>query len=215
MKALFRILLLTSLAVASLSAQNSLAVGTYTGYNGTFPVAPGSLATAYGIFGNIPVTSLQSYSPLPTTLANTQLTVDGAATPLYFVSSGQINFVVPFGLADGRHTARVVVGGVGGPRRAVLGPALDGGYWLLGLSDPCAAVFEGVPMSAATTGARQLRRLREGAYDVAIGETARDVDTIEDAFAVADLAPASRFARTLRRFALERRTDQLDDGRRA
>lgn len=114
-----------------------------------------------------------------------------------------------------RASARVVVGGAEGLRRAVLGPALDGGYWLLGLSHPCAAVFEGVPMSVGTTGACQLRRLREGAYDVAIGETARDVDTIEDAFAVADLAPASRFARTLRRFAVERRTDQLDDGRRA
>ena len=77
---------------------------------------------------------------------------------------------------------------------AVLGPALDGGYWSVGLRSPSPFVFTGVPMSVETTYAAQRARigtLRLGLYEQ---PRLRDVDTIDDARAVAALAPGTRFA---------------------
>jgi uncharacterized protein len=81
---------------------------------------------------------------------------------------------------------------------AVLGAALDGGYWAIGLRVTDERAFDGVPMSTGTTGARQRRRLRELGMAVAELRPLRDVDTIDDARAVAATAPSTRFAATLR-----------------
>ena len=81
---------------------------------------------------------------------------------------------------------------------AVLGPALDGGYWAIGLRRSQPGAFEGVPMSSPATGAAQRRRLLELGLGIAILPPLRDVDTIDDATAVAALAPATRFASRLR-----------------
>jgi uncharacterized protein len=81
---------------------------------------------------------------------------------------------------------------------SVVGPAVDGGYWAIGLRRPDARVFAGVPMSEPTTGAAQLARLVELGYGVDRLPRLRDVDTIADARAVAGSAPATRFAAALR-----------------
>ena len=81
---------------------------------------------------------------------------------------------------------------------AVLGPALDGGYWAIGLKRPDARVFEGVPMSTSRTGEAQLARLRAlGLRSVAL-PALRDVDTMDDARRVAREAPSTRFAHAVR-----------------
>jgi hypothetical protein len=80
---------------------------------------------------------------------------------------------------------------------AVLGPAADGGYWAIGLREPRAAVFEGIPMSSARTARHQRRRLRNLGMSWRELPTLRDVDTIEDADAVASLCAGSQFARVL------------------
>jgi rSAM/selenodomain-associated transferase 1 len=80
---------------------------------------------------------------------------------------------------------------------AVLGPALDGGYWTIGLRTPDPAAFDRVPMSSPRTGAAQRARLSELGLATAALPALRDVDTIEDARAVADAAPHTRFAATL------------------
>jgi glycosyltransferase A (GT-A) superfamily protein (DUF2064 family) len=80
---------------------------------------------------------------------------------------------------------------------AVLGLADDGGYWAIGLpaSDP--ALFHGVPMSTAGTGAAQRERLRRHGRDPVLLTPLRDVDHFDDALAAAALRPAGRFARAV------------------
>jgi rSAM/selenodomain-associated transferase 1 len=77
---------------------------------------------------------------------------------------------------------------------AVLGPALDGGYWAVGLKRATPGVFDDVPMSVTTTCAAQRRRMRELGLRLHEHVPLRDVDTFDDARAVALQAPASRFA---------------------
>jgi rSAM/selenodomain-associated transferase 1 len=80
---------------------------------------------------------------------------------------------------------------------AAFGPALDGGYWAIGLRRADPAVFRDVPMSAPTTAAVQRERL--AALDLETIELPPlvDVDTIADARRVAAAAPSTRFARVL------------------
>ena len=80
---------------------------------------------------------------------------------------------------------------------AALGAALDGGYWAIGLREADPRVFEGVPMSEDDTGAVQRARLAMLGLRTAILPPLRDVDTIEDARAVARWAPDGRFAAVL------------------
>jgi rSAM/selenodomain-associated transferase 1 len=82
---------------------------------------------------------------------------------------------------------------------AVLGPASDGGYWAIGLRDGEAGAFAGVPMSADDTGERQRERLRALGLRWTELEQLRDIDTAEDARAVAAIAPWTRFAQAFHR----------------
>ena len=85
---------------------------------------------------------------------------------------------------------------------AVLGPALDGGYWAIGLRRPDSGVFVGVPMSTAKTYQAQLARLRHLGLRVQTLSTLRDVDLIDDARAAAEAGPGTRFAAAFRSLAL-------------
>jgi len=62
----------------------------------------------------------------------------------------------------------------------VLGPALDGGYYLIGLKKPAAALFRDIPWS--TDRVLALTKENGGALGLTIGQLPewRDVDTIED-----------------------------------
>lgn len=82
---------------------------------------------------------------------------------------------------------------------AVFGPALDGGFWALGLAEPDPGLLRGVPMSTPRTGAVQRARLVAAGLRVRDLPVLRDVDTADDARAVAALAPDSRFAACLAR----------------
>jgi rSAM/selenodomain-associated transferase 1 len=80
---------------------------------------------------------------------------------------------------------------------AVLGPALDGGFWSVGLKQANRQVFAGIPMSVASTCTEQRERIERLGLRLHEQPTLRDVDTIEDARAVARDAPGSRFAAAL------------------
>jgi rSAM/selenodomain-associated transferase 1 len=87
---------------------------------------------------------------------------------------------------------------------AVLGPARDGGWWLIGLRNPRAVAseaFAGVPMSAPNTGAAQLTRLAQLGLRVSLVPWRRDVDRWADATAVAATIPATPFAEAVRQVA--------------
>lgn len=77
---------------------------------------------------------------------------------------------------------------------AVLGEAKDGGWWIAGLRRADARAFVGVPMSTRFTHDAQLRRLRALGLRVERLPVLRDVDTFDDALAVAAQAPHTRFA---------------------
>ena len=77
-------------------------------------VAPDSLASLFGA-DLAPGTAQADFQPLPTQLGGVSLTVTDAAgnsrnAPLIYVSPGQINFVVPAGVAAGSATFAVTNG---------------------------------------------------------------------------------------------------------
>lgn len=83
-----------------------------------------------------------------------------------------------------------------GAAAAVLGHALDGGWWALGLRTPAdAECLRSVPMSQPDTGKLTIAALRLRGLDVAILDELADVDGVGDVPPVrAACAPTSRFA---------------------
>jgi uncharacterized protein len=62
----------------------------------------------------------------------------------------------------------------------VLGPAVDGGYYLLALKRSHPALFDGIPWSSSATLAATLSAAAAARLRVALLDTRRDVDTAED-----------------------------------
>ena len=82
---------------------------------------------------------------------------------------------------------------------AVLGPADDGGWWVLGLPDPLyAACLANVEMSLPSTCTLTQEALEQQGLVVLLGARLRDVDTIADAIVVVAEAPQTRFAEAWR-----------------
>jgi rSAM/selenodomain-associated transferase 1 len=79
---------------------------------------------------------------------------------------------------------------------AVLGPADDGGYWAIGFRHRRAGAFDGVEMSSPETARQQRARLIALELRIAELHPLRDVDTFDDARAVARMIPDSAFGRT-------------------
>jgi uncharacterized protein (TIGR03437 family) len=109
-------------AVASVSAAS------FTGA----ALAPDSIVSAFGTM-LATATQIANSLPLPTTLAGTTLRVKDSAgaersAPLFFVSAGQINYLMPAGLANGPATVTVTSGdgsvSVGVVQAATVAPGL-------------------------------------------------------------------------------------------
>jgi len=124
---------------------------------------------------------------------------DGLAERLAaaFADAGGPAFLV--GMDTPQVTPELLAAGLDAVRDgdAAFGAALDGGYWGIGLREPDARVFEDVPMSEDNTGAVQRARLAILGLQTAVLPPLRDIDTIEDARAVAREAPDGRLAAAL------------------
>jgi glycosyltransferase A (GT-A) superfamily protein (DUF2064 family) len=105
--------------------------------------------------------------------------------------------VVQVGMDTPQATAELLAEAAGRlrPGHGVIGPADDGGWWLLGLAEPAhAVVLSGVAMSARRTGFDTRRALTGWGVQLSSTRTLRDVDNVTDAAVVAAEAPDSRFA---------------------
>ena len=82
-------------------------------------LAPGSLATLFG--SNLAASTVTAAGvPLPVQLGGAPVTVNGAPAPLIYVSSGQINFQVPFEIAAQSPASVVVtVNGTASPAQSI------------------------------------------------------------------------------------------------
>ena len=106
--------------------------------------------------------------------------------------------VVQVGMDTPQVTPGLLVGAASGlaEHDAVLGRAEDGGWWVLALRDPrAAAALGGVEMSTDQTFRDTVAALEGSGLSVGGTTALRDVDEVADADAVADDAPATRFAR--------------------
>ncbi|MBT5322600.1 MAG: DUF2064 domain-containing protein, partial [Verrucomicrobiales bacterium] len=65
-------------------------------------------------------------------------------------------------------------------RDAVIGPATDGGYWLIGLNAPCPALFEGIEWSTGGVLQSTLAKADEAGLSVQLLRELGDVDTGAD-----------------------------------
>ena len=109
------------------------------------------------------------------------------------------------------HTMHALVEGLSALKHGldVLGPALDGGYWSIGLARVEPGVFSGIEMSTDRTGADQLERLHQLGHDVHLLPMARDIDTFDDVRALADTHLGGHAANIARRLVREHDGDRL------
>lgn len=108
--------------------------------------------------------------------------------------------VLLVGMDTPQLTGALLAAAVAATRRgAALGAAADGGWWALGLPSADGRLLRGVPTSTASTGRLQRRRLVRAGLPVADLPVLRDVDTADDARAVAAGCPGTRFGALLAR----------------
>ncbi len=74
------------------------------------PIAPGSIVSLFGS-GLAPLQRNAETLPLPVSLEDVSVTVNGVPAPLFFVSPGQLNIQAPFGLTGDSATVVVTNGG--------------------------------------------------------------------------------------------------------
>jgi glycosyltransferase A (GT-A) superfamily protein (DUF2064 family) len=81
----------------------------------------------------------------------------------------------------------------------VFGLARDGGWWMLGVTDPTMAdCLHTIPTSRSDTGLATLEALRGNGLSVELVVELSDVDTVDDIeFVRADCAPDSRFVQAI------------------
>ena len=123
-------------------------------------------------------------------LANAHLDAAGACGGLPVLQIGMDTPQVTAELVT--ECAQALVG-----RDAVLGLAVDGGWWVLGVTVAAMAdCLRTIPMSRSDTGAVTLAALRDTGIDVRMVAELADVDTVDDVEAVRRAcAPGGRFAR--------------------
>jgi uncharacterized protein (TIGR03437 family) len=97
-----------NLVVAAAASVNNVNVATVNGANFSASVASESIAAAFGTkLASQAVLPAANVTVLPVTLDGTSVYVNGVLASLFFVSEGQVNFLIPAGTAAG--PAQIVV----------------------------------------------------------------------------------------------------------
>lgn len=71
-----------------------------------------------------------------------------------------------------------------GSTDVVLGPAMDGGYYLIGLKQERPNLFQAIPWSSSTVFASTVVACDAAKITTTVLSTLRDMDTVEDAVAL-------------------------------
>lgn len=100
---------LLSLLLSPARGQEASTVATVSAASFSLRLAPGSIAAAFGQ-RLATATETAGTIPLPTTLAGTTVRVNGEPAPLFFVSPGQVNFLIPNGTPAGAASIEVEAG---------------------------------------------------------------------------------------------------------
>ena len=102
-----KLLLIPLVFCCSLSAQITAVVN---GASFKTAITAGAWTTAFGTFAGVTATTAPGF-PLPKTLGNVTVSVDGTDAPVYFVNDSQINFLTPASTAPGLKTLKVTTAG--------------------------------------------------------------------------------------------------------
>ncbi len=97
-----------AVGIAGQSGGNQIAVVSAASF--TAPVAPDSIAAAFGVRLATQRATAPNGAPLPTTLGGTTVRVNGVLAPLFFVSDGQVNFLIPASTALGNANVTITAG---------------------------------------------------------------------------------------------------------
>jgi uncharacterized protein (TIGR03437 family) len=81
-------------------------------------LAPSSIVVAFGS-GLAAATAAATSLPLPTSLDGTSVRINGVVAPLFFVSPGQVNFLIPEGVQTGSAVVEIVASNGAVSRQAV------------------------------------------------------------------------------------------------
>lgn len=125
-----------ALQVATRSGPISAYRGAVNGANfePSRPLSPGFIGSVFGSQMSDGVAQAPSV-PLPTEMEGTKVLIDGIEAPLFFVSSAQVNFQVPFEVGPGERTLTVVRDGQAGNEISVLVQPLSAGIFRLGIGE--------------------------------------------------------------------------------
>jgi rSAM/selenodomain-associated transferase 1 len=94
----------------------------------------------------------------------------------------------------------------------VLGPALDGGYYLIGLRKPSPGLFAGIPWSTDRVLPLTQQKAAALGLSIALLPVRRDIDTVDDLMAVIEETGAGHEARGTRPSRTDPRTSHFEPG---
>jgi len=171
----------------SFSKVEAVTVVNVAGFRANEPVAPGSLAAAFGDFSGVTASDAAAI-PLPKQMNGVQVLVNDVAAPLIAVRAGQINFQVPSSVLPGVATVRVQRNGsdlaVGTAQVAAAAPGLF-------VADPLSLAIPGAVLDQDSRLVTDASPARRGSVIqiYASGQGATD-PPVEDGTAGGGLAPA-------------------------
>ncbi len=125
-----------ALQVATRSGPISAYRGSVNGANfePSRPLSPGLIASVFGSQMSDNVAQASSI-PLPREMEGTKVLIDGIEAPLFFVSSSQANFQVPYEVGPGERTLTVIRDGQVGNEVSVQIQPLSAGIFRLGIGE--------------------------------------------------------------------------------